>query len=479
MENLLYLQKAKTMNVLNRTKSLLKDTFSMTGHLDTDTAEAQIRSNVSFRGPNAWILAFSVVIASVGLNVNSIPVIIGAMLVSPLMGPIFGIGFSLGTNDMKFMVTSLKNLAVMMGIALLAATLYFLITPLNLSNPTELLARTNPTIYDVLIALFGGAAGMFEQCRKEKGTVIAGVAIATALMPPLCTAGFGLANGNFNHFFGALYLFAINCVFIATATYVMTKAFGFHQAEYQDVKVRKRTKFIMMGTTLIFIIPSILSAIVLIRNNDFDTRAAAFVQNNKSLESAIIYDYTVTHEKGRYLLEVYLSGDKLDDEQKAALLESANGFGIREDQISIKENKSSKNLLVADIVNDIYANTERQLAEKEKEVESLKAELREYQNDSIPYIQIAKEAKSFYPSVNTIGISRGSSVSTDSLDVRKTTFVNATTSSKMKEEEETKLLEWLKIRLNTDDVALTITTEKTEATRKPARKAENTEHKSI
>ena len=194
------------MNVLNRTKSLLKDTFSMTGHLDKDTAEAQIRSNVSFRGPNAWILAFSVVIASVGLNVNSIPVIIGAMLVSPLMGPIFGIGFSLGTNDMKFMVTSLKNLAVMMGIALLAATLYFLITPLNLSNPTELLARTNPTIYDVLIALFGGAAGMFEQCRKEKGTVIAGVAIATALMPPLCTAGFGLANGNFNHFFGALYL---------------------------------------------------------------------------------------------------------------------------------------------------------------------------------------------------------------------------------------------------------------------------------
>ena len=235
----------------------------------------------------------------------------------------------------------------------------------------------------------------------------------------------------------------------------------------------------MMGTTLIFIIPSILSAIVLIRNNDFDTRAAAFVQNNKSLESAIIYDYTVTHEKGRYLLEVYLSGDKLDDEQKAALLESANGFGIREDQISIKENKSSKNLLVADIVKDIYANTERQLAEKEKEVESLKAELREYQNDSIPYIQIAKEAKSFYPSVNTIGISRGSSVSTDSLALRKTTFVNATTSSKMKEEEETKLLEWLKIRLNTDDVALTITTEKTEATRKPARKAENTEHKSI
>lgn len=188
------------MAFATRLKYLLKETASLAGHLDTENAECQIRKNVHFRGPNAWILAFSVVIASVGLNVNSIPVIIGAMLISPLMGPIFGAGFSLGTNDMELMVTSLKNLAVMMAIALIASVLYFLVTPLTLTNPTELLARTNPTIYDVLIALFGGAAGMFEQCRKEKGTVISGVAIATALMPPLCTAGFGLAKGNMQFF---------------------------------------------------------------------------------------------------------------------------------------------------------------------------------------------------------------------------------------------------------------------------------------
>lgn len=439
-----------------RLKYLLKETASLAGHLDTENAECQIRKNVHFRGPNAWILAFSVVIASVGLNVNSIPVIIGAMLISPLMGPIFGAGFSLGTNDMELMVTSLKNLAVMMAIALIASVLYFLVTPLTLTNPTELLARTNPTIYDVLIALFGGAAGMFEQCRKEKGTVISGVAIATALMPPLCTAGFGLAKGNMQFFLGALYLFAINCVFIAIASYIMTKAMGFKQAQYRDTKVEKRTRRIMVATALVFIIPSILSAIVLVNNNNFDRRATAFVQANKSIQNAIIYDYTISHEKGDKI-ELYLSGEKLDEEQTAALFASANEYGIKEEQVAINENKSAKSLIVSDIVNDIYANNERQLMAKKKEVEALRNELNEYKRDSIPCLQIAKELAGFYPSVKSIGISRGSSVTADSLTVRKTTFVNAKASRRFKADEEEKLLRWLKIRLGSEDVELHVT----------------------
>lgn len=444
------------MAFATRLKHLLKETASLAGHLDTENAECQIRKNVHFRGPNAWILAFSVVIASVGLNVNSIPVIIGAMLISPLMGPIFGAGFSLGTNDMELMVTSLKNLAVMMAIALIASVLYFLVTPLTLTNPTELLARTNPTIYDVLIALFGGAAGMFEQCRKEKGTVISGVAIATALMPPLCTAGFGLAKGNMQFFLGALYLFAINCVFIAIASYIMTKAMGFKQAQYRDTKVEKRTRRIMVATALVFIIPSILSAIVLVNNNNFDRRATAFVQANKSIQNAIIYDYTISHEKGDKI-ELYLSGEKLDEEQTAALLASANEYGIKEEQVAINENKSAKSLIVSDIVNDIYANNERQLMAKKKEVEALRNELNEYKRDSIPCLQIAKELAGFYPSVKSIGISRGSSVTADSLTVRKTTFVNAKASRRFKADEEEKLLRWLKIRLGSEDVELHVT----------------------
>lgn len=444
------------MAFATRLKYLLKETASLAGHLDTESAECQIRKNVHFRGPNAWILAFSVVIASVGLNVNSIPVIIGAMLISPLMGPIFGAGFSLGTNDMELMVTSLKNLAVMMAIALIASVLYFLVTPLTLTNPTELLARTNPTIYDVLIALFGGAAGMFEQCRKEKGTVISGVAIATALMPPLCTAGFGLAKGNMQFFLGALYLFAINCVFIAIASYIMTKAMGFKQAQYRDTKVEKRTRRIMVATALVFIIPSILSAIVLVNNNNFDRRATAFVQANKSIQNAIIYDYTISHEKGDKI-ELYLSGEKLDEEQTAALFASANEYGIKEEQVAINENKSAKSLIVSDIVNDIYANNERQLMAKKKEVEALRNELNEYKRDSIPCLQIAKELAGFYPSVKSIGISRGSSVTADSLTVRKTTFVNAKASRRFKADEEEKLLRWLKIRLGSEDVELHVT----------------------
>ncbi len=238
-------------------------------------------------------------------------------------------------------MTSLKNLAVMMAIALIASVLYFLVTPLTLTNPTELLARTNPTIYDVLIALFGGAAGMFEQCRKEKGTVIS--RCCHRHRPHASALHRRVRTGQRQHgvFSGALYLFAINCVFIAIASYIMTKAMGFKQAQYRDTKVEKRTRRIIVATALVFIIPSILSAIMLVNNNNFDRRATAFVQANKSIQNAIIYDYTISHEKGDKI-ELYLSGEKLDEEQTAALFASANEYGIKEEQVAINENKSAK-----------------------------------------------------------------------------------------------------------------------------------------
>ena len=157
------------MSILNRLGTFIKEVANIDAHIDTDAAERSIRKNIEFRGPNAWILAVAIMIASVGLNVNSIPVIIGAMLISPLMGPIFGLGLGLGINDIDLMKQAGKNLLVMVSISLAVSLIYFLITPLNLSNPTELLARTKPTIFDVMIALFGGFAGIFEQCRKEKG----------------------------------------------------------------------------------------------------------------------------------------------------------------------------------------------------------------------------------------------------------------------------------------------------------------------
>ena len=230
------------MGLFQHFKSVLRSTTNLTGYIDTDAAEKAIRNNIYFRGPNVWILAIAIIIASIGLNVNSIPVVIGAMLISPLMGPIFGLGLGLGVSDVELMKSSGKNLVTMVCISLAASTAYFLITPLSLTNPTELLARTNPTIYDVFIALIGGFAGILEQCRKEKGTVFSGVAIATALMPPLCTAGFGIACGNLTYFLGALYLFFINCLFIMLATYISVKYFKFRQVEFEDPAKGKRTK---------------------------------------------------------------------------------------------------------------------------------------------------------------------------------------------------------------------------------------------
>ena len=182
-----------------RAKQFFRNRLSVTDYIDVLAASANIRSNIPFRGPNIYILFAAIVIASVGLNVNSIPVIIGAMLISPLMSPIIGFGMGLGTNDTDLLLQSLKNLGIMVAISLLASTLYFVVTPLETANPTELLARTNPSVYDVLIAFFGGIAGILELSRKEKGTVFSGVAIATALMPPLCTVGYGIASLNWQY----------------------------------------------------------------------------------------------------------------------------------------------------------------------------------------------------------------------------------------------------------------------------------------
>ena len=247
-------------NYLRRTLRYYADIYE---HTDTDAAARRIKDGIGFRGPNAWLLAFSILIASAGLNVNSTAVIIGAMLISPLMGPIIGMGLAIGTNDLDLLKYAAKNLLVMVLISLAASTLFFLLSPLNLVNPTELLARTRPTIFDVLIAFFGGFAGILENSRKEQGTALAGVAIATALMPPLCTAGYGLSCLNMHFFLGAMYLFIINAVFITLATYVMVKYLRFKTVTGIDPALATRRRHMMSTIIAIVVIPSIISAIAL------------------------------------------------------------------------------------------------------------------------------------------------------------------------------------------------------------------------
>ena len=441
------------MGIIQNIRQLIKDTVNLTGYIDTEAAEKSIRGNIYFRGPNAWILAIATIIASVGLNVNSIPVVIGAMLISPLMGPIFGLGLGLGVNDMNLMKSSGKNLLVMVSISLAASFVYFLITPLSLSNPTELLARTNPTIYDVLIALFGGFAGILEQCRKEKGTVFSGVAIATALMPPLCTAGFGLASGNFNWFIGALYLFVINCLFIMLATYVSVKYFRFRQVEHEDQATGRKAKRISSILILIFIIPSIWSAVMLIRQNNFEDNATAFVEHSKAYGKSIIYDYRIDHTDGS-TIELFFTGEPLSENTRENVIRTAEEYGLKEENIIINDHTTRENVNDLEVVKGIYDKMDTEIGKRDDEIQRLKEELNIAKGNDIPYVQLTREIINSYPAVKEVHMAQGAKVSADSLVMLPCITVIVKCDTLMNQDEADRLGEWLKIRLDTDDITL-------------------------
>ena len=441
------------MYVWNRFTQTFKNVLDISEHIDTSSAEKAIRNNVFFRGPNAWILAIATVIASVGLNVNSIPVIIGAMLISPLMGPIFGLGLGLGINDVDLMKTAGKNLLVMIGISLVASFLYFLITPLSLNNPTELLARTNPTIYDVLIALFGGFAGIFEQCRKDKGTVFAGVAIATALMPPLCTAGYGLASGNLHYFAGALYLFIINCLFIMLATYTMVKYLKFNAKEIADEKLRLRTKAVSTILIILFIIPSIWSAVLLVKQTNFEDRALAFIEDNKTVDKSFIYDHKITHSDGSKV-ELFFTGEPLSQSAKSNIEASAKEHGIKPEQIIISEHVTAEGTDQMELVRSIYERTDSELSRRDAQIQQLNEQLKMIQGNEIPYMQLQKEIALSYPQIGDIYFGRGALAARDSLNASPCIIVIPKCSDSLRVEEKIKLTEWLKLRLATENVVI-------------------------
>lgn len=438
------------MKNFQKLRVLINQTLNLNGDIDTDSAERAIRGNIDFKGPNAWILAVAVIIASVGLNVNSIPVVIGAMLISPLMGPIFGFGLGLGVNDIQLMKSSGKNLLVMVSISLAVAFLYFVITPLSMSNPTELLARTSPTFYDVLIALFGGFAGIMEQCRKEKGTVFSGVAIATALMPPLCTAGYGLASGELNYFLGALYLFFINCTFIMLATYFAVKYFKFRPTEYQDEAIGKRTKRLSTALITIFIIPSIWSAVILIQQNNFEVNASSFIEHRNTYGKSIIYDYKIDHSDNTTLI-LFLTGETLSERDKDELYSVAAEYDIHRDQIQIRdyaqEDKSDMNAF-----KDIYEKKERVISAKEQEIILLKNELERIKSNELQYERISKEIFSIKSSVYGVSITKGQSFNRDYDSGHNVISIAVSSVDTLTVNELDELKEWLEVRLDTEDI---------------------------
>ena len=443
----------------NTVREFLKITLNLTNDVDIPAASENIRKNIPFRGPNVYILFVAIIIASVGLNVNSIPVIIGAMLISPLMGPITGLGLGLGTNDRELVLFSIKNLLVMVGISLLAATLYFILTPLEIDNPTELLARTRPTIYDVFIALFGGLAGVLETARKEKGTVISGVAIATALMPPLCTVGYGIANLSWQYTIGALFLFSINCIFIAMAAYLMAKFLKFPMKTVEQ----HRTRYFILSYALVILLAatSIFTGYHVIRENDFTKMANRFVKKNQNIGKTYIYDSQVNIDTKPYMLELRLAGETLNEDTKEMLLRDAENYGIMRSQIVIHEDATVQvdRFNETEIVKNLMATNASNVQVRDDSIKVLNAQIAHYKQQELPAKQLAEELQVQLPSITRLTLARGTALEQNVVMSEEQVVVVAHCSEMPSEEEKARVYEWLKIRLQVEDLEIIFDTE--------------------
>lgn len=331
------------MNKLTLRVYNLLDLKADTEYIETDFS---IRKNSDFQNANSWTLIFAIFIASVGLNTNSTAVIIGAMLISPLMGPIIGAGYGLGINDFELLKSSTRNLTIAVLISLIASSIYFLLSPLSEAH-SEILARTSPTFYDVLIAAFGGAAGIIAISRKEKSNAIPGVAIATALMPPLCTAGFGIANLNFNYFIGAIYLFVINSVFICISTYVFVRLLKFKKFKSNnEMKQKKIDRWIMIGGSIV-IIPSLFLAWYLHAETDFKVRANHFIETEMRFPNSFILEKKIKYTLQTQKIEVTTVGDSIPESELKSLTEKLRKYGLDSrvlhlNQVSIDEKISKR-----------------------------------------------------------------------------------------------------------------------------------------
>ena len=444
-------------HILTSFKLMLHERLSLTEDKAEDNIiDDRIRGDIYMKGSNLWILMFAIFVASIGLNVNSTAVIIGAMLISPLMGPIMGIGYGAGINDFVLIRNAFKNLAIATFIALLTSTLYFLISPLSTAQ-SELLARTTPTLWDVLIGFFGGLAGIVGVTRKEKSNVIPGVAIATALMPPLCTAGFGLATGHWSYFFGAFYLFTINFVFIALSAFIIVRAFNITEKKYIDPLTATRTQRYIMVVVIATILPSSYLAYELVAEEVFKSKATIFINeqmNFKNTNVAQIKIDTKTHE-----IKVFLIGDHITQSELGNISARLSSAGLQNSSLKVYQNGEKERLdvssLKADIVADLYKNSQSVLDEKNKEIEQLKSQLAEFSLNQKDFKEIPKELSTLFPNLTHLILSQ--SYSTNENNISKMGLIlNADSSKKLSQKELLQIEKWLKLRAKNEDITVLI-----------------------
>ena len=431
---------------------------------EADTIE-QISSGVSFRGSNLWVLIFAIFTASLGLNVNSTAVIIGAMLISPLMGPIIGMGLAIGIGDLQLLKSSIKNYFVATVISVLTAMIYFAISPLTEAQ-SELLARTSPTLYDVLIALCGGAAGIIALSTRGKGNVVPGVAIATALMPPLCTAGYGLAMGEWSFFFGAFYLYFINTVFIALATYIGVRMLRFRPkiAVSKDrMRVVNRTIFAIVVVTMI---PATIMTVRIIRDSMLDNNIARFLKHELHYPGTQI----VSHQKDgeKKLLSVVAVGNPISASNIEEAQNKLEQYSLGNYKLQVFQGAQSDSLLLLNASLSKMGTNNPKLVELAGRIQHLEAQLQSYTQYETLSRNISGEIKSLWPNIQTISLSQAMEVPTDSVISPDTPTISAPTDDqkshivlavvthkgRFSEAERKRLNDWLKARTKAEQLQL-------------------------
>ncbi|MFM1874297.1 MAG: hypothetical protein RL266_34 [Bacteroidota bacterium] len=452
----------KILRVMVSLRDFARTTMNLADDSDQEGTIEAIKKDMVFRGHVVWILICSIFIASIGLNLNSTAVIIGAMLISPLMGPILAIGLSVGTNDWETLKRALKNFGVMIIIALLTSTIYFFITPLHEAQP-ELLARTKPTFLDALIAIFGGLAGIIGVSRRNRGNVIPGVAIATALMPPLCTAGYGLANGEFSYFLGAFYLFTLNSIFIAGSTFLIVRYLQFPLVSFVNADTEKRVKRYMVAFVIIVLLPSAWIFYGLVKETIFMGKAEKFIAQNLVIDGTEIISKRISYTDTVSRIDLFIMGEPISQQTQEQLENRMAAEGLVNTVLKIHQPKDvssdiagklSKEVRVG-VLEDIYEKNEQLMAEKDARIAELEKRLVVFQKDSVPIANIMKEVQINHPNISRLAYGRTVELGKSNVDTIPMFLLkwNNTTEGEKQKEKET-LHRWLKQRLDLDTLRL-------------------------
>ncbi|HMR85776.1 MAG TPA: TIGR00341 family protein [Niabella sp.] len=414
---------------------------------EADVVES-VKKGVEFRGPNLWTLIFAIFIASIGLNVNSTAVIIGAMLISPLMGPIMGIGLGIATIDINLVRKGSKNLLIATLISIATSALYFWITPLH-DAQSELLARTTPSIWDVFIAFFGGLAGIVASTRKEKSNVIPGVAIATALMPPLCTAGFGLASGNFYYFLGAIYLYFINSVFICLSTYLIVRFLNFRKVKFENQSYGKKVSRYILIIVTAAVIPSIYLAYKIVDKSIFETNARTFVNDQFNFKNTQVVNKLFRYRSDSSEIDLLLIGETLPQPTIDSISQKLNQYHLNHARLVVRQGLDAKqeidfSQIKASILEDVFKK------------DSARNSIVDERTSTMEIPDLRAELKALYPSLTYYTGSRSIIYRTDTLATDTLTLFVANFSKAPTRDERFKMQQWLKQRLQTDSVKLII-----------------------